>query len=178
MEMIKEMSAWLIYCVLPAALLAGCLAAAVMYRNRVAVKAWILKYQEGLTYTVFGALTTVVNLAAFFFLYLCFTQLAHWKEDTATLVGNLIAWVVAMSFSFLTNKPFVFHSHDWSLKVLIPEAVSFVGCRIASFLMEEAILWISVSLLGWNVALWKIIAGIFVIIANYFASKLLVFRKK
>lgn len=178
MEMIKEMSAWLFYCVLPAAVVAGALAAVMVYCHWEKVKAWCGKYRDGLTYALFGALTTIVNLTAFFLLYLCFTNLTHWQEDTATLVGNLIAWVIAVAFSFLTNKPLVFHSHDWSFKVLAPEAVSFVGCRIASFLMEEGILWVTVSLLSLNVVVWKIVAGILVIIANYFASKLLVFKKK
>ena len=95
---------------------------------------------------------------------------------SATL-SNIVAWVVAVAFAYLTNKPFVFRSHDWSVKTVIPELAKFVGCRVGSGAIETVILFIAVDLLGWNGNLWKLLTSVIVVILNYIGSKLLVFRK-
>ena len=82
-----------------------------------------------------------------------------------------------MAFAYLTNKPFVFRSHDWSLKTVIPELTKFVTCRIGSGLLETGILFLCVDLLAWNGNVWKLITSVLVVILNYIASKLLVFKK-
>ncbi len=126
-------------------------------------------HREVLTYLIFGVLTTLVNYAVYLPLY-------NWADFSATL-SNAIAWVVAVAFAFLTNKPFVFESHDWSAKTVMPELTKFVGCRIGSGLAETAIIFLSVDLLQWNGNLWKLLTSVLVVILNYVASKLLVFKK-
>ena len=126
--------------------------------------------RETITYIIFGVLTTVVN----YLVYLpCYNLLA-----LPAVVSNVIAWVVAVAFAYVTNKPFVFHSHDWSAKTVVPELTKFVGTRVASGGMESAIIWIAVDLLGGNGNIWKLLTSILVVILNYVGSKLLVFRKK
>lgn len=127
------------------------------------------KYADVLSYLFFGGLTTVVNYAVYLPVY-------NGLGLSAT-VSNMIAWVVAVAFAYLTNKPFVFKSHDWSAKVVVPELVKFVSCRVASGLLETGILFLTVDLLGGNGNLWKLLTSVLVVIANYFGSKLLVFRK-
>ena len=83
-----------------------------------------------------------------------------------------------MAFAYLTNKPFVFESHDWSSKTVVPEFLKFVGTRVASLAAENLILLVTVDLLGWNRIGWRLIASVLVVIMNYVGSKLLVFRKK
>ena len=83
-----------------------------------------------------------------------------------------------MLTAFLTNKPFVFGSHDWSMKVLLPEAGSFFGCRLGSGLVELLLMHITVEMLGWPGMLMKLLVNVIVVILNYVASKLLVFRNK
>ena len=92
-------------------------------------------------------------------------------------MSNVIAWVFAVVFAYLTNKPFVFRSHDWSAKTVIPELAKFVGTRVGSGGLETAILFLTVDVIGWNGNLWKILTSILVVIVNYVGSKLLVFRK-
>lgn len=128
------------------------------------------KYADVLPYLVFGVLTTVVNYAVYLPVY-------NLLGFSAAL-SNMVAWVVAVAFAFLTNKPFVFHSHDWSRFVVLPELGKFVGCRLASGAMETAIVLLAVDLLGRNGNLWKLLTSVLVVILNYFGSKLLVFRKK
>ena len=92
-------------------------------------------------------------------------------------LSNAIAWVGAVAFAYLTNKPFVFKSHDWSAKTVVPELTKFVGCRLGSGVMETAIIFVTVDLLSWDGNVMKLVTSVLVVIINYVASKLVVFRK-
>ena len=134
------------------------------------IRALIEKYWDILIYLVFGDLTTVVNYAVYLPVYnFC---------GISAAVSNMIAWVVAVVFAFLTNKPFVFHSYDWSAKTVVPELIKFVSCRLASGVMETVILFLAVDCMNWDGNIWKLITQVLVIIINYVGSKLLVFRNK
>ena len=128
------------------------------------------KYWDILTYLFFGVLTTVVN----YLIYLPCYNLLGWSAG----LSNVLAWVAAVAFAFLTNKPFVFKSHAWSWNVVWPELTKFVGCRIGSGVLETAILLVCVDLLGWNGNVWKFITALLVIVLNYIGSKFLVFKNK
>lgn len=133
------------------------------------VRELIEKYWDILSYLFFGVLTTVVN----YLVYLpCFNNLG-----LSAAVSNGISWVAAVAFAYLTNKPFVFKSMDWSMKTVIPELTKFVGCRVASGVGETLILFLAVDLMGWNGNIWKLVTSVLVVIVNYVASKLVVFRK-
>lgn len=134
------------------------------------LKMLFLKYHDAITYLFFGVLTTVVNYAV----YLPCYNLLHLSASAS----NAIAWAVSVAFAFLTNKPFVFRSHDWSAAVVWPELVKFLGCRIGSGLLETGILWLTVDMLSWNGNLWKLVTSILVVLLNYVGSKLLVFPKE
>ena len=133
------------------------------------IRGLIEKYWDVLAYLIFGVLTTVVN-------YVVYLPLYNGAGLSAT-VSNAIAWVVAVAFAFLTNKPFVFKSHDWSAKTVFPELGKFLGCRIGSGLMETGIIFVAVDLLHWDGNIMKLVTSVFVIILNYVGSKLLVFKK-
>ena len=133
------------------------------------IRALIEKYYDILVYLVFGVLTTAVN----YIVYLpCYNLLG-----LSATVSNMIAWVVAVAFAYLTNKPFVFRSHDWSAKTVIPELTKFVGSRIFSGALETGIIFVTVDCLQWNGNIMKLVTSVLVVILNYVASKLLVFRK-
>ena len=134
------------------------------------IKALVKDHWDVVTYLVFGVLTTVVNYA----IYLpCLNILG-----LSAAVSNCIAWVAAVIFAFVTNKPFVFGSHDWSMKTVVPEFTKFIATRISSGVLETLILLVAVDTLGGNGNIWKLITQVLVIIINYVGSKLLVFRKK
>ncbi|MBE6933760.1 MAG: GtrA family protein [Ruminococcaceae bacterium] len=130
----------------------------------------IHKYRDILLYLIFGVLTTAVDYLVFWPCY----NLLCWPS----VVSNTVSWTVAVLVAFLTNKPWVFHSHDWSWKTVWPEAVKFAGCRIGSWGIQTAILFLTVDLLAQNGNLMKIITSVLVIIINYVGSKFLVFIKK
>ena len=127
------------------------------------------KYKDILLYLIFGVLTTVVN----YLVYLPCYNLLGWSAG----VSNVLAWVIAVAFAFVTNKPFVFKSHDWTWKTVGPELSKFVGCRIGSGVLETVILLLCVDILGWNGNVWKLVTAVLVIILNYIGSKFLVFKK-
>lgn len=133
------------------------------------LKILLKKYREPIVYLVFGVLTTVVN----YVVYLpCYNL---WDMSAST--SNVLAWVAAVTFAFLTNKPFVFRSFDWSAKVVLPELTKFVGTRIGSGAMETAIIFLAVDLAGMNGNIWKLLTSVLVVILNYIGSKLFVFRQ-
>ena len=133
------------------------------------LKTLMTRYRDVIVYLVFGVLTTAVN----YIVYLpCYNGLG-----LSGSVSNAIAWVVAVAFAYLTNKPFVFQSHDWSAKTVIPELTKFLGCRIGSGVLETAIIFLTVDWLGWNGNVMKLLTSVLVVVLNYIGSKLLVFKK-
>ena len=134
------------------------------------LKTMVEKHRDVLLYLIFGVMTTAVN----YVVYLpCYNLLG-----LSGSVSNVIAWVGAVAFAYLTNKPFVFRSHDWSAKTVIPELTRFVGCRVGSGALETAIIFLTVDLLAWNGNVMKLLTSVLVVILNYIGSKLLVFRNK
>ena len=134
------------------------------------IRALLQKYEDVLSYLFFGVLTTVVN----YLVYLpCYNTLG-----LSAAVSNGVAWVAAVVFAYLTNKPFVFKSHDWSIKTILPELSAFIGCRVGSGLLETGILFLSVDCLNWNGNAMKLVTSVLVVILNYIGSKLLVFRNQ
>lgn len=131
------------------------------------VKAYI-KQNHILLYLVLGVLTTAVNFAVYFPLYnIC---------NLSAGISNAIAWAAAVIVAFITNKPLVYKSTNWSAKVAVPEFIKFVGCRLTSGLIETVFVFVTVDLLSLDGNLLKLLISIYVVIFNYFAGKFLVFR--
>ena len=133
------------------------------------IRMLIRKHYDILAYLFFGVLTTLVN----YIVYLPCYNLLHLPAS----LSNVISWAAAVAFAYVTNKPFVFKSHDWSAKTVGPELTKFVGSRILSGALETAIIFVTVDMLLWNGNLMKLVTSVLVVILNYVASKLLVFKK-
>lgn len=127
------------------------------------------KYREVLLYLIFGVLTTAVNYAVYLPL--------HSGASMFASVANVIAWIVAVIFAYLTNKPMVFKSNDWSFKTVFPEFAKFVGARLGSLVIETLILLLCVDVLFWNGVAIKLLTSVIVVILNYISSKFVVFKK-
>lgn len=127
------------------------------------------KYRELLLYLIFGFLTTIVNYAVYLPLHSCVEMFAS--------AANVVAWIVAVVFAYLTNKPFVFKSNDWTWKTVFPEFIKFIGARLGSLVVETFILLLCVDILFWNGVAMKLVTSVLVIVLNYISSKFLVFKK-
>jgi putative flippase GtrA len=132
--------------------------------------ALLRKYKGLIAYALFGVLTTLANLGVY---YICYDIL-----ELGSDLSVVIAWIAAVIVAFSTNKPFVFDSHDWSPKVLVPEVLNFTGCRAGTGVLELVLMHVTVEMLQFPGMLMKLLVNILVIIINYIASKLLVFRKR
>ena len=146
----------------------------------------VLAY-EIISYLVFGVLTTVVNLLAYYLINLIPGK--NYESLVLFTVGdfrflwlyfaNAVAWIVAVLFSYFTNKLFVFESRSFAAKTVLRELVSFIGARLASFLIfEELLFGVLINALHMNDWLAKIAIAVFVVVFNYVMSKLVIFRKK
>ena len=134
--------------------------------------------RETVTYLIFGLLTTVINYAVFWL----FLKILG---GAAALIANVVAFVFATSFAYVTNKLFVFQSCSWKGAVIRKEILSFLSARVLSFLFEEAGLFVCANLLKlgrytvWGIdgiMLSKIILSLVVVAINYVLSKFLIFK--
>ena len=121
-------------------------------------------------YLFFGGCTTLVNIIVY---YIC----AHLLL-LATVPATVIAWILSVAFAYVTNRIYVFESRSRGLVAILREIGAFVSCRLLTGVMDLAIMYICVDLLHFNDLIIKIISNILVIVLNYVASKLLIFRKK
>ena len=127
------------------------------------------RYKSFLAYAFFGVCTTLVNLGAYRVFYGVFAL--------ANVAATVLAWLLAVVFAFVTNKFFVFGSPSLNAKTVAAELAKFFVCRIATGVLDVAIMYIAVDRMRWNALLWKFVSNIAVIILNYAASKLVIFVK-
>lgn len=130
------------------------------------------KYREQISYLIVGGLTTVVSLLTY---YLCTKLFLNPEIPLQLQTANVISWICAVAFAYVTNRKFVFRSREENK---VQEAGKFVMSRVTTLLMEMAVMWLGVTVLGINDRIVKLAAQVIVIIANYVLSKLLVFRKR
>jgi len=133
------------------------------------IKKLVRKYWGLLMYLVFGVLTTIINIVSY---HVCYSIL-----QIANVPATIIAWLLAVIFAFVTNKQFVFDSKSYARAVVLRELRDFLACRILTGLLDVAIMFVAVDLLCWNALFWKIISNGLVIVLNYIASKLVIFKK-
>ena len=127
------------------------------------------KYKEVILYLFFGGCSTLVNIVT----YGIGTRVLEWDVVSA----NILAWLCSVIFAYLTNKFFVFESKTNDLNTLFKEILSFFSARIVTLLLDVAIMKFGIYF-GINDLIMKVIANIFVIIANYIFSKLFIFKKE
>lgn len=125
--------------------------------------------RETITYLIAGVLTTILNIVVFKGCNLIGIQY---------LVSNVIAWVVAVLFAFVVNKLYVFQSKSWAYGIVRKEFVAFISCRLLSLAFDMAFMLITVSYFHMNEDLAKILSNFFVVVMNYVASKLFIFKNK
>ena len=160
------------------------------------------KIRKLFMYLVSGGITTVINWV----LYIVIDKLIQ-VDMTVNIIGKpvslkyiinqIICWIVSVLVAYFLNRITVFRSKGSILR----ELMSFFGARIISFLVLELglyslMIWGCVALTGLPIDtamttisifglsfgftyeyLVKLINSVFVVIANYVMSKLMVFKK-
>jgi len=161
------------------------------------------KIRKLFMYLVSGGITTVVNWV----LYIVIDKLIQ-VDMTVDIIGKpvslkfiinqIICWIVSVLVAYFLNRITVFRSKG----SIGRELMSFFGARIISFLALELglyslMIWGCIAMTGLPIDtamttisifslsfgftyeyLVKLINSVFIVIANYVMSKLMVFKKK
>lgn len=137
--------------------------------------------RETIMYLIFGVGTTIVNFGSFTICQKIIGQEYY-------LISNIVSFIVATGFAFVTNKLWVFGSKGRGVKTWLRELISFVMARITTFaIVEELGLWLMVNIVdvgrikfyGVNgILLAKIFLAFAAVLVNYVLSKVYVFSKK
>lgn len=129
----------------------------------------VKQYEEVITYIIVGVCTMIVSLASYYIL----ANTLHMYYQAA----NIISWVAAVAFAYVTNKKFVFKSRYTGVKKTLREAVSFVSSRIASLGAEILSMYFFVQICGMDDNIVKLMNQVLVTVLNYILSKCWVFRE-
>ena len=127
--------------------------------------------KEVINYLFFGALTTFINLVVYFVLT------SFWLDASVNIelgVANVISWVVAVVFAYITNRRYVFESSNENK---LKEVISFFMARVLTLVVDVLIMLIFVNVLGFNDKVMKIFSQVIVIVSNYILSKVFVFKE-
>ena len=92
------------------------------------------------------------------------------------IVANIIAWFISVVFAYITNKFLVFEDKSLEIKKLVKEVFMFFAARVMSGGVETLMLFIFVTLAGFDDGVIKIVASVFVVIFNYVVSKFFIFN--
>ena len=132
-------------------------------------------YKEAIDYLFWGGMTTVVSWGS----YSAFVLLG-----ASVFWGNVLSWICAVLFAFVSNKLWVFQSKSWAGNVLLPELGKFLSSRVATGVFEMVAvpalvaLGLNQTILGIEGMVSKVLVSVVVVILNYILSKFVVFRRK
>ena len=90
-------------------------------------------------------------------------------------MANVVSWIAAVTFAYFTNRIFVFRSKN---QEKLKEMIAFYLSRVGTLLIDMGIMFVFVTLLGFNDKIMKLVVQVVVTIGNYVLSKLFVFKKK
>lgn len=131
---------------------------------------FIHSWREFLWYTVAGTITVFVNLSSFA------VMVSYLNMDVT--VSNIISIILAIIAAYFSNKLLVFHTHCENMRYAVIEFSEFVGGRLLTMALEVGGVYVSVNIMGMKAMIGKLSTQIFVIIGNFFISKLIVFRER
>ncbi|WP_304340767.1 GtrA family protein [Metaclostridioides mangenotii] len=126
------------------------------------------KYKEVLLYLFFGVLTTIVSVVSFY--------ISSEILEIHYLISNVISWIFAVGFAYVTNRIWVFKSKTKEIKTILKEIFTFVNCRLLSGIIDMITMFILVDIFITDNLYAKIFTQVIVVILNYIFSKLIVFK--
>ena len=126
--------------------------------------------EEIINYLIAGGLTTVVSIGS----YGIFTKLLNINY----IISTILSFVLAVTFAYLVNKIFVFKTEFKNKEMVLHETYQFFKYRILSLLIDVMLMILFVEMLHINDLIAKIIVQVVIVIANYFFSKIFIFKKQ
>lgn len=128
------------------------------------------KYKDILFYTIFGVLTTLINIIT----YWAMSHFLMWN----VMISTVFAWFIAVVFAFMTNRKWVFYSSTVVIQDILLELLSFLICRLGTGIIDIGIMFLFVEQMDCPDTLIKTLANIIVIALNYAASKWIIFKSR
>ena len=130
-------------------------------------------------YLYFGFLTTVINNVLFYsFNEKLLVNYFEFSETNRILIAQVVSFIAAVLFAYITNKFFVFKSFILMPGELLREIFQFFGARIITFIIETLGILLLVKAVHISDMISKIIMSVICIIINYIVSKLFIFKDK
>ena len=103
--------------------------------------------------------------------------------NASVVTANMLSWIFAVAFAYVTNKIWVFRSKSWKRDVIVRELGLFLSTRFATGLFEIiavpflVFVGMDQTIFGIKGAVSKVVVSFLVVILNYIFSKLVIFRK-
>ena len=165
-------------------------------------QSWATRHRQMLLYFSFGIVTTICSLAACYLTLLYGVRLSIFRDSAGEpnslldIAGSTAQWTVGVIMAFLTNKKWVFTNAPKGLSASAMQFGIFALSRVGTYFLEVGInlclielfsmmhystqsLSFGILSVSFSSRLWaKMISSVFVVIVNYFISKLIVFRKR
>ena len=157
------------------------------------------KLRELIAYLIFGVLTTAVSMLIYFIILWSGEHLLLLSPEGGAfyyvrIVAEILQWAGGVLFAFFTNKKWVFTEADQEVSTLKQLRI-FAGSRLLTLGLDALITFGTVWILqtaGYKEfaltfiitlpvtadLISKIAAAVFVVISNYFISKIFVFKNK
>ena len=129
------------------------------------------KYKEIINYTIFGILTTIINLTVY---YALTNTIFNPNNEIELQITNIISWIISVLFAYITNKLYVFNSKE---RNIAKEITTFFSSRILTLVLDSILMYIFISILHFNDQIMKLLITVIVIILNYILSKIYIFKK-
>lgn len=132
------------------------------------MKKFYYKHEKFFKYSIYGMLASLLNLLIFHVLIENF--------HIYYLTANIVAYIIAMLFTFFTNKRRVFNSPYRSFRDTWQEFLSFTRVRLLSFILDNLIMIIGIHLAPNYPDVVKIIDQTILGVLNYYFSKWFIFH--
>ena len=132
------------------------------------VNKFYFKHKEIISYVFWGGCTTIVSISTF--------SVANKHFYMHELTANIISWLFAVSFAYITNHIWVFKSSvkGWQMT---NEIIMFFFSRLFTLFLEETIIFVCTVWLLFDGLVVKVSGQFIVLIINYLISKLITFKK-
>lgn len=154
------------------------------------ISEYMEKYKEIISYLFWGVMTTMVSWISYsLFALLLKNQVSSFtimgvRISLVVLVSNILSWICAVLFAFVTNKLWVFHSKSWEIRVFVPELGKFIFARLVTGVLEIVLVPLLVgiglnqTILGIEGMAAKVAVSVLIVVLNYIFSKIFIFKDR
>lgn len=126
------------------------------------------RHKELLNYFIVGVIGTIISIASFaIVMKLCDNDIA----------ANIASWIISVTVLYMLNRYYVFDNHAHGAKGVFFEIIKFASARLLTLLLETLIIFLGHDQMHFDAVIVKTIAQVVVIVLNYVASKLIIFKK-